>query len=174
VATRTSPATEALTAHLELPGRILDAEELAEVARSIASREELWRPHVEHDEDERTYESIHLDEHVGIWAIAWMPGHDTGFHDHDGSAGAFAVALGQIREERPVLNEQPRRLDAGVGESASFDPTQIHRMVNLGEDPVVTIHAYSPPLTSMGMYRVDDDGAIRRCSVDWDEKLKAS
>ena len=102
-----------------------------------------------------------------------MPGHDTGFHDHDGSAGAFAVALGEIREERPIIDEEPRGNDPGVGGSASFDPTQIHRMVNLTDRPVVTIHAYSPPLTSMGMYRVDDDGAIGRCSVDWDEKLKA-
>ena len=29
-----------------------------------------------------------------VWLICWMDGHDTGFHDHDGAAGAVAVVAG--------------------------------------------------------------------------------
>jgi hypothetical protein len=46
-------------------------------------------------------------------------------------------------------------------------------MVDVTDRPVMTVHAYSPPLTSMGLYRVGDDGYVRRCSVDWEERLQS-
>jgi hypothetical protein len=63
------------------------------------------------------------DEHMTGWLICWMDEHDTGFHDHDRSAGAVAVVGGQVREERLALDGRPRDRVFSVGEvSASPRP----------------------------------------------------
>jgi hypothetical protein len=36
----------------------------------------------------------------------------------------------------------------------------------------VSIHAYSPPLSRMGAYEVDSDGALRRRSISSAEELR--
>jgi hypothetical protein len=48
------------------------------------------------------------DEHLTAWLICWMDDHDTGFHDHDISAGAVAVVSGRVREERLTIDGPPR------------------------------------------------------------------
>ncbi len=159
---------------IPLPGRLLSPDELRATAEAIAGRADLWRPHVDLDPDRRRYASAYVDPHIGVWVISWMPGHDTGWHDHAGSHGAVAVALGEIREERPVLAGPPRRTDASAGASFCFDNTEIHRMADVSGDPAVTVHVYSPPLQHMGVYRVESDGYVRRRHVGWDEHLVAS
>jgi len=157
---------------LDLPGRELDTDELRALAERVAADESLWRPLAERPDGNRGYAPLEADGYVGIWVIVWMPGADTGFHDHAGSRGAVAVAAGEIREERPVWGGDAHRIDAHTGESFSFDDTEIHRMTNVTDRPAVTVHVYSRPLERMGMYRVDDeDGRLRRCHVDWDTEL---
>jgi hypothetical protein len=154
-------------------GRELDVDDLRGLAETVAGREALWLPCVDRQAADRDYASLHADAFVGIWVIWWLPGSDTGWHDHAGSRGAVAVAEGRIREERPVWGGAPRRIDAQPGDSFGFDETEIHRMVNVSDALAVTIHAYSLPLARMGMYRIGDDGYLRRRDVDWDEKLRA-
>ena len=59
-------------------------------------------------------------EHVAIWLICWSEDHDTGFHDHDRSAGAVAVASGAVREDRLRLGAAPSTRVARAGESFTF------------------------------------------------------
>jgi hypothetical protein len=47
-------------------------------------------------------------------------------------------------------------------------------MANVSGDPAITVHAYSPPLQNMGVYRVEPDGYVRRRHVGWDEHLVAT
>ena len=56
-----------------------------------------------HDAGERTYVLLHRDEEVELYVVCWMPGHDTGFHDHDASAAAITVVDGAVSEERLAL-----------------------------------------------------------------------
>ncbi|HEX8646505.1 MAG TPA: cysteine dioxygenase family protein [Thermoleophilaceae bacterium] len=158
---------------LTLPARKLDSAELARVAQAVVDTPELWERFVNHDPAERQYTSLYVDDHIGIWLICWMPGHDTGFHDHDESSGGVAVASGSVREERPVWGREPRRIDPGPGEGFHFDETEIHRVLNVTEEPAVTIHCYSPPLQRMGAYLVERDGYLRRRPIAWDERLEA-
>jgi predicted metal-dependent enzyme (double-stranded beta helix superfamily) len=168
--TTTAPRPRELS--FDLPGRDLEPVELAELAESIAGQPDLWLPLVRHDPDQRRYESLYVDPHVGIWVISWMPGHDTGFHDHDVSSGGVAVASGMVAEERPRWGRSPERVEPGAGESIHFDNTEIHRMEHVGTEPAVTIHAYSPPIRCMGAYAVRPDGDIRRRTVEWDVRLE--
>src|SRR4029079_13738774 len=84
-------------------------DELEQLVRDIAADPERWQHLVRHRADERTYVELHRDEHVAVWLICWMNYHDTGYHDHDLSAGAVGVAAGAVREERLVLGGAPAR-----------------------------------------------------------------
>ena len=74
-------------------GRDLTGPELRELALGLADQPELWAHLVHHDPAARVYEELLQDDHVAIWLICWMQDHDTGFHDHDLSAGGVAVGL---------------------------------------------------------------------------------
>lgn len=156
---------------IDVPSAHLTPEQLAGIAGQTLDDERSWRPHVVHDPLARHYVSLHESEFLGIWLICWMPGQDTGWHDHAESNGAFIVAEGVLREDRPVWGGPPRRADNRRGDWQSFDDTEIHRVACVGGDPAVSIHAYSRPLTRMGMYRIGPDGYVRRRDVSWDERL---
>lgn len=156
-------------------GRDLEAEELLAVATQIARRPELWSQHVAHDPSQRTYKELLRDEHLDVWLLCWSHDHDTGFHDHDLSAGAVAVAAGQVREERLVLGrpiDRPIARTAGAGSSFHFNASDIHRVLHAGDGPAVTIHAYSPPLVRMGSYTVEPSGQLRRHAVSYETELR--
>ena len=138
----------------------------------IAAQPAVWRPLVTYDAQRRRFEQLWRDEHVDVWVISWMRGHDTGFHDHDVSSGAVAVVAGEILEERLVLGGAPRRRRHGAGAVFDFDASHVHRMNQDSADPAVSIHAYSPPLWRLGTYAVGSDGTLRRESISYAEELR--
>ena len=150
----------------------LDQDELSALVADIAARPEAWQHLVTHRADARTYVELHRDEHVAVWLICWMNDHDTGYHDHDLSAGAVGVAAGAIREERLVIGGDPAERVAGAGEAFAFGPADIHRVSHAGDEPAVTVHAYSPPLWRMGAYEVLDSGVLQRWSLSYAEELR--
>jgi predicted metal-dependent enzyme (double-stranded beta helix superfamily) len=119
----------------------------------------------------RDWKMVHRDANVDVWLIVWNRGADTGWHDHDRSAGAFHVLAGGIRESRPSLVGRHQRRRFAAGDGASFGPDHVHRVTAVSARSV-TIHAYSPPLCRMGRYTVDVDGALRRHSLGYDEELE--
>ena len=76
--------------------------------RALAADPARWRHLVRHDPRERVYEELLRDDHLAVWLICWMEDHDTGFHDHDLSAGAVAVVDGAVREDRLLVGGPPR------------------------------------------------------------------
>jgi predicted metal-dependent enzyme (double-stranded beta helix superfamily) len=156
-------------------GRDLTVDELRAFVAELAERPELWIHLVAHDASQRHYEELLCDEHITAWLICWMDDHDTGFHDHDISAGAVAVVGGRVHEERLAIDGRAganpdRRFE--VGESFHFSAADIHRVRHSGADPAVTLHVYSPPLSRMGAYVVGADGVLERHSVAPDEELR--
>ena len=143
-----------------------------DIAREYAAQPELWADLVSHDADRRTYALLRDDDDVTAWIICWMDGHDTGYHDHDGSAGAVHVVAGHVVEERLRIDGPPARREAGPGEDFGFAAEDIHRVVHGGGPPAVTIHVYSPPLRRQGGYVIDADGTLRRRSMTEDEELR--
>lgn len=153
-------------------GRNLDRHELQAVVQAVAGRQQLWSELVRLDPNERTYHQLHLDGHLELWLITWMQGHDTGFHDHDLSAGAVAVAQGQICEERLTLAGIGTGRIFKAGQAFDFHSSDIHRVSHVGWLPAVTLHAYSPPLERMGAYSIDAAGKVQRYAVSHAEELR--
>jgi predicted metal-dependent enzyme (double-stranded beta helix superfamily) len=152
--------------------RDLTRDELRTVVSSLSTSSGLWRPLVRHSPEQRSYEQLVLNEHLAVWLICWMEGHDTGFHDHDGSSGAVIVVDGLLREERLRVGGPPAANVYRPGDVFDFAGPDIHRVVHPGGAPAVSIHAYSPPLRGMGSYVWEADGALRRQLLGGDEELK--
>jgi predicted metal-dependent enzyme (double-stranded beta helix superfamily) len=153
-------------------GRDLSGPELQAFVAELADRPELWIHLVRHDSTQRLYEELISDDHLTAWLICWMDDQDTGFHDHDRSAGAVAVVSGTVREERLAIDGPPRERTYAVGDTFHFSPGDIHRVRHTGPDPSVTLHAYSPPLKGMGAYAVNDDGVLVRHPMSPAEELR--
>jgi quercetin dioxygenase-like cupin family protein len=151
----------------------LTIEGLEQFVTSLASSPERWGHLVRHCSDVRVYEQIWDDEDVNAWVICWSEDQDTGFHDHDESAAAIAVISGSVREDRLTLGSVPRGRKLGSGAVFSVPPVAIHRVLHAGDGPAVTIHAYSPPLTRTGAYRVGENGELERESLPLEAELRA-
>ncbi|MDA0184414.1 hypothetical protein OJ997_29185 [Solirubrobacter phytolaccae] len=146
--------------------------ELEELVRELAEDRSKWEHLVRHSREQREYVELHRDDDVAVWLICWMDEHDTGFHDHDLSSGAVAVAEGAVAEDRLALGGPPVTRVAHAGESFHFTAADIHRVRHCGDAPAVTIHAYSPPLWRMGAYEILPGGELRRHSLSYAEELR--
>jgi quercetin dioxygenase-like cupin family protein len=134
---------------------LADPAELARLTRRVAGDPGPWLGLVRYDPGRRWYHCLARAEVCEIWLLSWLPGQHTGFHDHGTSAGAFTVASGVLREQaapdgRP---EQPGR-SLRPGAVRSFGPGYVHDVRNESAGPAVSVHAYSPPLSSMRRYGV--------------------
>jgi Cysteine dioxygenase type I len=151
--------------------------ELLDYVRFVADEVAAGRYPIEYDEAQRWHQRIYRDRRVDVWLISWLPSQGTQLHDHGGSAGAFTVLSGELAEaiyrpsvpprsgrvasapdSAPALLEQRRMSGSGVGFGAQY----VHDVRNLSEEPAVSVHAYSPPLTSMGFYDLDQAGELRK------------
>ena len=142
------------------PGPLTPGQLAAEVRRLTASPAE-WVARVRLDPEGRWYERIHMTDDYEVWLISWLPGQSTGFHDHGPSAGAFGVVWGELEESvatrRGASPRPATRVTSGV--VRSFGPHYVHDVQNSATGSVaVSVHAYSPPLSSMTRYSVTSGG----------------
>ena len=132
-------------------------DELAEIVSQFASSVG-WLNRVRLRTEHRWYERLYHGPDYDIWAISWMPGQSTGYHDHGKSAGAFVVATGILEEHRPgepIFAIEP-------GQPRAFGSDYAHDVRNASIAPAITIHAYSPPLSEMNEYDLDGDRLVPR------------
>ena len=146
--------------------------ELRELVAGLAADPSSWTHLVRHDPEQRIFECLRLDDDVEVWLICWMPGHDTGFHDHDLSSGAVVVAQGSVVEERLRVGGEPEVRRCVPGDVFDFSPVDIHRVVHAGSTPATTRHAYAPPLPRMGAYLVEPSGALQRHRLAKGQELR--
>ncbi len=154
-----------------LPARNLDRRELEALVHQLASDPQRWRDLVTYSDDQRVFVSLYRDDYVDVWLLCWTRENDTGWHDHDTSAGAVRVVAGALTEANPRIGGSPAVRSVGAGEAFSFGPDHIHRLSG-AQDRSVSIHAYSPPLWRLGQYAIDDEGVMRRHSVSYAEELR--
>jgi hypothetical protein len=149
----------------------LELPELRLLVAGLAADPERWSHLVRHDPEQRVFERVIDEPEVEGWLICWMPGHDTGFHDHDLSSGAVTVVAGAVHEERLGLGTS----DANTyfaGETFDFTASEIHRVTHAGTEAAVTLHAYSPRLRRLGAYAFSPGGALKRHPLGYGEELR--
>ena len=142
--------------------RILDQRQLAAEVRRLTATPADWVTRVRLDPEGRWYERIATSEGYEVWLISWLPGQSTGFHDHGESAGAFGVVWGALDEcvvpragSRALVNQ------VRAGEVRAFGPRYVHDVRNSAAGAVaVSVHAYSPPLSSMTRYSLTPGGLV--------------
>ena len=144
---------------------------LRELVGELAGTPTRWSHLVRHDAGQRVFERLVDEEDVEAWLICWMPGHDTGFHDHDLSSGAVSVVRGSVLEERLGIGQTSSRIYT-PGQTFDFTSAEIHRVTHAGDIGAVTVHAYSPRLRRMGAYAVTRDGALQRHALGYGEELR--
>jgi uncharacterized NAD(P)/FAD-binding protein YdhS/mannose-6-phosphate isomerase-like protein (cupin superfamily) len=93
-------------------------------------------------EDRYVRVPLHRGEHYELRLLCWAPGQSSALHGHGDSSCAFRVLRGQATE---------LRLDGAITQLSPGDigvarPEHIHQVANLGDTPLITLHAYAPPL----------------------------
>jgi hypothetical protein len=151
--------------------------DLAAVARAHAASPEDWPFAPRFDPVRRWYARLASRPDYEVWLLTWLPGQETDLHDHGGSAGAFVVVSGSLteytvdrgREPGPpaalVRGVQPRASLVRAGAVRAFGSHHIHRLVNTGARPAVSVHAYGPALRAMTRYHISR-GRLRVAAVD--------
>ncbi len=135
---------------------------LRRLVTDIAARQEQWLSLVRYTEGERWYQRLARDDDHEVWLLSWLPGQGTGFHDHGGSSGAFAVALGSLQEwTAPGGRPSPVAATRAQGEVRAFGSWYVHHVINASAKPAVSVHAYSPPLEYMRRFEFSPDGLLR-------------
>ena len=156
----------------------LDRAALSHLVVELATEPRFWKRFVRHDPNTRYFHQLYRDPHLDVWLICWLDTQDTGYHDHDLSAGAVYVCEGVLHEDRferdpdGWIREKTREHHAGS--VFDFDSSYIHGVRHSGGPPATSLHAYSPALWRMGHYEPGDSGALRRLSITYADELSAS
>ena len=151
---------------------VLASHELRQRAEQLSLEPHRWSHLVRHDSSQRVFEQVVEAPELEGWLICWMPGHDTGFHDHDLSSGAVIVIGGEVREDRLRLPGTVVSNVYGPGDVFDFSASDIHRVTHFGVQPAVTLHVYSPRLRRLGAYAVARDGELQRHPLSYGEELR--
>lgn len=147
--------------------------ELGELTRSVGAARGTWEHLVRHDPGQRVFERLPSPPGTEAWLMCWMPDQDSGPHDHDISSGAITVVEGELTEERFGWEASASPTAYGAGETFGFGPSDVHRVVHSGVTPTIAIHAFSPPLRSLGSYARGRHGELHRYALDPGDEVKA-
>ncbi len=141
---------------------------LLEVVREHAADPDLLHL-LDHDPDERTWIRLLTTEDYELWLISWPPDAATDWHDHGSSSGAFTVLDGQLTEH--TFDGGLQLIDLGVGDGKAFGAGYAHDVRNATERPALSLHAYSPRLTTMTRFRFRGDRlevlGVERAGEEW-------
>ena len=132
----------------------LATELLVDIAAGLARARSLWEGLVTHEQPSRHAVRLLVHDTYEAWVIGWPAGHRTTPHDHGGSAGALAVAAGELVEQIAGGGRSDRR-HLRRGDAIALPADVVHDVGTLATGPATSIHVYSPPLSTMTFY---DDG----------------
>ncbi|MGV9314643.1 cysteine dioxygenase [Streptomyces sp. NPDC003691] len=162
----------------EHPSTVAD---FAGLARAVAADRTQWEGLVEYDATSRWYHRLRTGPGYEVWLLSWVPGQDSGLHDHGLSSGVLTVLRGRLTERTERIVPAPAapadpagagsapgpgargRGSAGgaatgttrvltPGEVRVFAPGYAHEVINDALEPAVSLHIYFPGLTEMPMH----------------------
>jgi hypothetical protein len=101
----------------------------------------------------RRWQRLVATSEYDAWLIQWGPDTHVEPHDHGGSAGALAVAAGELQDV-VLTADGPQRSTVPTGGSRTIPADVVHDVV-CPRGGAVSVHVYSPPLEWMTMYSND-------------------
>jgi Cysteine dioxygenase type I len=135
---------------------------LGQIVAGVAASPGDWRELVRFGQARRWYHRLDLADDHEVWLLSWLPGQETGFHDHGDAAGAFAVAQGELQERTAAVGRPgARSRTVPAGRHRSFGSQHVHDVRNISAGPAISIHAYSPPLSAMRRYDLTSGGLVQ-------------
>jgi hypothetical protein len=152
----------------------------ASVARTLAPA--MRWPGLGTEVRERCWRIVAATREFDAWVIAWPEAAGLSFHDHGASSGAIAVVQGDLVETVPHREDSGRlsfvRRVLHPGSVLPLGQGHVHDVSNAGLSTAVSLHVYSPPLTSMTHYDLVEGTRLeaRRVQVapDWDDRPRNS
>ncbi|MCW2600763.1 MAG: putative cysteine dioxygenase [Frankiales bacterium] len=147
----------------------LDAAALAGLVRTVAEHPAQWQQHVRFDAGSRYWHRLATHPGADLWLLTWLPEQGTDLHDHGDATAAFTVVQGELQEIRVRPGGSLVRSTLGAGSVRTVPAGAVHDVANRSSGPAVSIHAYSPSLTSMTFWEPAPDGLRRVSTVSTNE-----
>ncbi len=138
--------------------RALTRDEMVELASAVDLHSLDLGDHSGFKKECYARNTVLLNDHVELVVICWLPGQASAVHDHGQSNCLYLIVDGQMQEELFDLGgngrpESKSNRSFGRGEITVAGSDDIHRITNVADEKLVTIHIYSPPLDEkMTMY----------------------
>jgi predicted metal-dependent enzyme (double-stranded beta helix superfamily) len=109
---------------------------------------------LDHCDATRRYTRMLSTSSYDAWVIWWSPSAELDLHDHGGSIGVVHVVEGELVEQHAdLVTGGPLRSETvRVGHTARTASTTVHAVANLGPRDALSVHVYSPPLSTMTFY----------------------
>ena len=118
---------------------------------------------------ERAWLRLLATDDYELWLISWPAGAATDWHDHGASAGAFTVLRGTLTEH--TFDGGLQLVDHHAGDGKAFGAGYAHDVRNETEVPALSLHAYSPRLTTMTRFQFRGDRlealGVERAGEEW-------
>ncbi len=142
---------------------------LRRLVLKVAAQPARWRDLVAYRQTERYWVRLNSPADIDIWLLTRLPSQGTELHDHGDSAAAFVVVGGTLTEARVRDGRDVHDTRLHVGHAQTVERGVVHDVRNTSSEPAVSIHAYSPRLTSMTFYDVAPDRLEPNRTVETDE-----
>ncbi|MDQ6696499.1 MAG: cysteine dioxygenase family protein [Actinomycetota bacterium] len=150
-ALRHAPLRQTGSALVRPPDRRLSPAQLLALVDEVVATESRWTHLVAHDADDRSTLRLIANELYEVWLLGWTPGQRVELHDHGPSHAALRVVEGTLTELEPG-GRGLRRRTLATGSRRTVASGTVHDVLNASCTAATSIHAYSPPLSSMTFY----------------------
>jgi hypothetical protein len=143
---------------------VVPPDRLAVMALRLAQSGLRWAGPMGEDPERRSGLRLLARAEYDAWMLRWPPHTSVTPHDHGPSAGAFAVVCGELLEVRwSRTGRRTRSLYAG--DATIIQQGVVHDVI-AGPRLSVSVHLYSPALTTMSFYDASGREAVRHEPVD--------
>ncbi|MFO0874507.1 MAG: cysteine dioxygenase family protein [Phycisphaerales bacterium] len=141
-------------------------DELVAALREVQIDMDELRPFAHFDAARYRRNLVHAGPGYQALLLCWRAGQRSPIHDHHGSSCAVRVLVGTLVETIFDRTEEgyvyaTRSNTLAAGDVCGSEDSDIHQVSNLqpaGRD-LMTLHIYSPPLLSMGVYSLTESTA---------------
>ncbi len=129
------------------------------------------------DVEDRSWRLVARTPDFDAWLISWPTGGKVELHDHGASSGAVSVISGTLVEAVPWWDDTGRlslvRHELRAGTTLGFGTGHVHDVTNEVAEHALSLHVYSPALTSMASFDLVGDHLVAqglRWSYDGSEE----